>query len=183
MNLRKWLISAIILTLAVGTAGTITTFALTDSGGDGPEVQDRAGTTWEDPHGDPTYEEWLSDHGDETVVTSSAKSPTDGLCLPAVPLAVSVGDSWTISRPVDLPEGFPTELPVGAAVVSITFTVDAIGTKTYVRGRGDAPIDHPTVQLKVTNVARDADGNVLSTEDDPRVARGISWTPASVMNR
>ena len=120
--------------------------------------------------------------GGEQPAPASAKSPTDGLCLPAVPLAVSMGDTWTISGPVKLPEGFPTELPVGAAEVSTTFTVDAIGTATYAGGRGDVPIEHPTVQLKVTNVTRDADGNVLSTEDDPRVARGISWTPASVMN-
>ena len=114
--------------------------------------------------------------------SAKSKEPTEGLCLPAAALGVSVGDTWTISGPVKLPEGFPTELPGGAAEVSMTFTVDAIGTTTYAGGGGDAPIEHPTVQLKVTNVTRDADGNVLSTEDDPRVARGISWTPASVMN-
>ena len=115
----------------------------------------------------------------QTLTTT--KSPTDGLCLPAVPLAVSVGDTWIISGPVKVTGGLPTELPVGAAKVSITFTVDAIGTTIY-GGRGDVPIEHPTIQLQVTNVTRDADGNVLSTEDDPRVARGISWTPASVSN-
>ena len=31
--------------------------------------------------------------GGEQSWTASAKSPTDGLCLPAVPLAVSVGDT------------------------------------------------------------------------------------------
>ena len=115
-------------------------------------------------------------------IPAAGRSPTDGLCLPALPLAVSVGDTWTISGPVTLPEGFPTELPVGAAEASSTFTVSAIGTTTYAGGRGDAPIEHPTIQLKVTNVTRDEDGNVLSTEDDPRIARGISWTPASVSN-
>ena len=120
--------------------------------------------------------------GGEQASPASAKSPTDGLCLPAIPLAVSVGDTWTNSGPVTLPEGFPTELPVGTAEVSTTFTVTAIGTTTYTGGRGGTPIEHPTIQLKVVNVTRDADGNVLSTEDDPRVARGISWTPSSVIN-
>ena len=119
--------------------------------------------------------------GGEQASASSAKIPTDGLCLPAVALAVSVGDTWTISGPVKLPEGFPTELPLGAAEVSTTFTVDAIGTTTYSGGQDVAPIDHPTVQLRVTNVVHDADGNVLSTEADPRVARG-GWTPVSVKN-
>ena len=112
------------------------------------------------------------------AVPSSDKEPTDGLCLPPAALGVSIGDTWTISGPVNLPEGFPIELPVGAAEASRTFTVDAIGTTTY-GGRGDAPIEHPTIQLKVTNVTRDVDGNVLSAEDDPRAARG-GWTPASV---
>ena len=119
--------------------------------------------------------------GEEHSSPASGKSPTDGLCLPAVPLAVSVGDTWTISGSVKDPEGIATEVPVGAAEVSRTFTVDAIGTTTYASGRGEAPIEHPTIQLKVKNVTRDADGKVLSTEDDPRAARG-GWTPASVTN-
>ena len=119
---------------------------------------------------------------DDATPTPVAKSPTGGLCLPTAPLAVSVGDTWMISGPVKVTGGFPTELPAGVAEASISFTVNAIGTTTHASGRGDAPIEHPTIQLQVTNVARDADGNVLSTEEDPRIARGISWTPASVSN-
>ena len=44
------------------------------------------------------------------VSPASAKSPTDGLCLPAIPLAVSIGDTWTISGPVKV-EGMPTGIP------------------------------------------------------------------------
>ena len=69
MNMKKWLISAVTLTFALGTAGTITAFALT-AGGGGPEVQDSTETTGEVLHGDPTYEQWLADHGDEPVATS-----------------------------------------------------------------------------------------------------------------
>ena len=112
----------------------------------------------------------------------SAKRPTGGLCLPAVPLAVSVGDTWTISGPVKVSGGSPGELPEEAAQMSSTFTVESIGTTTFAGGRDDTPIEHPTIQLEVTNVTFDEDGNVLSTEDDPRVARGISWTPASATN-
>jgi len=83
----------------------------------------------------------ISAAGGERSSTASAKSPTDGLCLPAVPLAVSVGDTWTISGPIKVSEAFSTELPGGTAEVSSTFTINAIGTTTYAGGIGDAPID------------------------------------------
>ena len=50
----------------------------------------------------------------EQVSSASAKSPTDVLCLPAVPLAVSVGDTWTISdssRSKEFQPGCPREQP------------------------------------------------------------------------
>ena len=81
------------------------------------------------------------------VSPSSAKTPTDGLCLPAIPLAVSIGDTWTISGPVKV-EGVPTGIPPGAAEASRTFTVAAIGTTNYSSGRGEAPIEHPTIELE-----------------------------------
>ena len=71
MNMKKWLISAVTLTLALGTAGAVTAFALTaDGGSDNPEVPNGGDTTGDILHGDPTYEEWLSDFGDGKVVTS-----------------------------------------------------------------------------------------------------------------
>ncbi len=108
----------------------------------------------------------------------ATKEPTEGrLCLPAGPLAVEVGDGWTISGPVSIPAEFPAELPHDATQWSSTFTVDAIETATYVAGRGSTPIEHPSVELRVKTVTLDADGNVLSTEDNPG-----SWVPASVGN-
>ena len=60
MIMRKWLISAVILTLALGTAGVVTAFALTSGGGsDSAEGTDTGGPAL---HGDPTYEEWLSNY-------------------------------------------------------------------------------------------------------------------------
>ena len=47
MNMKRWLVAAVTLIFALGTAG--------------------AGEVL---HGDPTYEQWLSDFGDQTVVTS-----------------------------------------------------------------------------------------------------------------
>ena len=116
---------------------------------------------------------------DPTPGTSaiSAKQPTEGLCLPSIPLAVTVGDTWTISGPARVPAGFPSELPEGVAEMSTTFTVSEIGTTTYVAGRGSTPIDHPDIELQVTTVMLDGEGNVLSTEDSSG-----SWSPASVVN-
>ena len=71
MNMKKWLISAVKLTFALGTAGAVTTFAIGAGGGrDNPEVPKVADTAGEVLHGDPTYDEWLSDFGDGKVVTS-----------------------------------------------------------------------------------------------------------------
>ncbi len=71
MNMKKWLISAVILTFALGTIGAVTAFAMTSDGGtDNPEVPNGGDTPGEALHGDPTYEQWLSDHGDGKVVTS-----------------------------------------------------------------------------------------------------------------
>ena len=71
MNLKKWLISAITLTFALGTIGAVTAFALTSDGGsDDPQVPNGGDTAGEVLHGDPTYEQWLSDFGDGKVATS-----------------------------------------------------------------------------------------------------------------
>ena len=108
---------------------------------------------------------------------TTTKEPTDGLCLPAGPLGVEVGESWTMSGPVSIPAEFPAELPKDATQWSTTLTLDAIETSTYSAGRDSTPIEHPSVKLRVTTVTLDADGDVLSTEDNSG-----SWVPASVGN-
>jgi len=127
---------------------------------------------WSD--GDITYEFRI-----EVRPSSSgkAKEPTEGLCLPAVPLAVTVGDTWTTSGPVEVPAGFPSELPPDVSKMSSTFVVSAIGTATYSEGRGSPRIEHPRIELNVTTVTLDAEGNELTTEDNSG-----SWVPASVGN-
>lgn len=72
-------------------------------------------------------------------------------------------------------------MPLGAAEVSSTITVEAIWT-TNAGGRGDATVEQPTIQLRITNVTSDGEGNVLSSEEDPRIAREVNWLPASVTN-
>ena len=107
----------------------------------------------------------------------SIKEPTDGLCLPAVLLAVSVGDTWTISGPVKVPDGFPDELPQYAAEMSSAFVVIAIESSQYVAGRGATPIEDRRVEARMTNATLDGAGNVLTTEDDSG-----TWSPTSVVN-
>ena len=127
---------------------------------------------WAD--GDVAYEFRIQVDGRETA--ASAK-PTGGLCLPATPLAVSVGETWTLSGPVHIPEGFPGELPDGAAELSIVFEVGAVETKTYMKDRGATPIEHPGVQAQLTTLVLDDNGNTLSAQEESG-----SWTPASVVN-
>ena len=58
--MNKWLTSAVTLTLALSTAGAVTAFALTSGGGsDSAGGIDTAGKV---THGDPTYEQWLSNY-------------------------------------------------------------------------------------------------------------------------
>ena len=72
MKMKKWLAASVTLTFALATAGAVTAFALTgDVGGDKPEPTDLpTDSNAQVLHGDPTYEEGLSDQGDGTVVTS-----------------------------------------------------------------------------------------------------------------
>jgi hypothetical protein len=68
--MKKWLISAITLTFALGAAGALTAFALTGDGGDTPELSDGTESAGEISPGLPRYDEWLSDFGGQKVVTS-----------------------------------------------------------------------------------------------------------------
>ena len=72
MNMKRWLISAVTLTLALGTAEAVTAFDLTAGGvSDNPQVYDGENTAGEVLHGDPTYEQWLSDQRDGKVDSSN----------------------------------------------------------------------------------------------------------------
>ena len=105
------------------------------------------------------------------------KVPTDGLCLPAAALGVSVGDMWTISGPVKIPTVFSVELPPDAAEMTSTFVVEAIKATQYVASRGSVPIENRRVELRVTNITLDADGNVLTSQDTSG-----TWSPTSAFN-
>ena len=64
MKMKKWLISAITLTFALGIAGAVTAFAITADGGtDNPVVPEAADTAGEGPPGFSSDDEW-------TVATS-----------------------------------------------------------------------------------------------------------------
>ena len=62
---KRWLISLMVLTLALATAGTVSAFALAGGGASEPVIP-----PGEITHGDPTYDEWILDFGDGKVVTS-----------------------------------------------------------------------------------------------------------------
>ena len=71
MKIGKWFAASMTLTLALATAGAVTAFAMTSDGGsDIPRVPSAEDTAGEFLHGDPTYDQWISDFGDGTVVTS-----------------------------------------------------------------------------------------------------------------
>ena len=61
--------------------------------------------------------------------------------------------------------------------MSSTFVVVEFESTQYVAGRGAAPIENSTVEARVTNITLDADGNVLTSEDNSGI-----WSPASVVN-
>ena len=64
--MKKSLISLIGLIMVIAVAATVMGFAL--GNGSGSPVQDPTG---EITHGDPTYDEWLSDFGDGKVLTNA----------------------------------------------------------------------------------------------------------------
>ncbi len=92
--MKKWMITLIGLTFTLAVAGIVTGFTL--NAGSGEPAQDPTATSIDDidpnvcnaihninactpeeledlgvaPHGDPTYDDWLSDFGDGRVVTS-----------------------------------------------------------------------------------------------------------------
>jgi heat shock protein HslJ len=68
--MKRWLISAVTLTFALGAAGAVTAFVLTAGGGANPEPRDSTGQTGDVSTGLPSYDEPLSDPGDGQVVTS-----------------------------------------------------------------------------------------------------------------
>ena len=109
--------------------------------------------------------------------SAQSKEPTEGLCLPATALGVTVGDTWTISGPVKVPTESPADLPQGAAELSSTFVVEAIRSTQYVAARGADPIENLSVKLRVTNITLDANGNVLTSEDNSETR-----SPTSVVN-
>ena len=113
----------------------------------------------------------------EVVVSAdSIKKPNaDGLCVPAAPLGVSVGDNWTISGTVVITGSFPSEgIPQGATGQSTSFTVTAIEDSTIGGSRSTEPVKYQKVQGQSTHTWTDADGNVLSSEDEASSGVSIS---------
>lgn len=135
--------------------------------------------SWDD--GDIAYEFRIAVASGTPATTAVL---TGGLCLPATPLAVSAGSSWTITGRVNIPAGFPGGLAEGAAQMTTVFTLDDITTATVFSGDRSAttaatpvPVEHPGVQMRLTNLVLDADGETLTKIDDSG-----QFAPASVKN-
>ena len=104
---------------------------------------------------------------------TSVKLPTeDGVCLPAAPLAVSVGDTWTLSGSVITEGNFSEGIPEGAVESISTATVTAIEDREWVVIPGNRELegepvvveDYKRVIVESTITWLDAGGNVLDTQ-------------------
>lgn len=134
---------------------------------------------WDD-EGDIAYEFRIEVGSDTPATTAVLKG---NLCLPATPLAVSTGATWTITGLVSIPVGFPGGLADGAARMTTVFTLDEITTANYFEGDRGAttttpvPVELPGVKMRLTNLVLGENGETLSTIEDSG-----QWVPASVGN-
>jgi hypothetical protein len=105
------------------------------------------------------------------------KLPIDGQCRPAIDMRVSVGDHWTLTGPTNIPDGFPTELPPGVAEMSTIVFVEGIESVSKPTQRNGPPVDQVSLSTNVTEITKDENGEVLSSETNTR-----SSAPLSVSN-
>lgn len=94
------------------------------------------------------------------------KEPTDeGLCIPAGPLKVSVGDSWTIAGPLQ-GEGERGEIPESAVRAETNFTVKAIEASDRRVGDATVNLKSSRVQVQIDQVWRDEQGKAVKTYEE-----------------
>ncbi len=103
--MKKWFIPLISLTLALAITGSVAGFALTN-GESGAADQDPTG---EITHGDPTYDEWLSDFGDGKVLTSADDIDPELILEPSSPMkpicadfGCGIGDGKVVTSANDI---------------------------------------------------------------------------------
>ena len=87
------------------------------------------------------------------------------MCIPAGPLKVSVGDSWTIAGPLE-GEGERGEIPESAVRAETTTTVKAIEASDWVVGDATINVEHSRVLVQIDQVCRDAKGNAVHTYEE-----------------
>ena len=114
----------------------------------------------------------------------SSKEPiADGLCIPAAPLGVAVGHTWTLAGPIRTEGDFSESgLPDGASELSSSYTITAIEDSEWVVNPGSREVggeprvvaDYKRVQVQLSQVVRDADGNLLETTEEVRSGSTIS---------
>ena len=112
----------------------------------------------------------------EVVVPPPAavRQPKDGVCIPAAPLGLAVGHTWTLAGAVQADGNFSeSSLPEGTSEVSTSYTVTAITDSEWVvnpgsrEGGGEPRVlaDFKRVQVHSNQVMRDVNGNVLDTQE------------------
>ena len=97
------------------------------------------------------------------------------MCVPAAPLGVSVGDTWTIVSLLTVTGSPPGEgFPQGATGLSTSFTVTAIEDSTIGDGRSTESVEYQKVHGQSTFIWSDANGIALSTQDEESSGVSIS---------
>jgi len=80
LKIKKWLISLVVLSLTLTTAGAVTAFTLTNDGGS--DSADRTNVAGEVNQGVPTYEEWLSNYKATQGAVTSIDDIDPNVCNP-----------------------------------------------------------------------------------------------------
>ena len=105
--------------------------------------------------------------------------PPEFLCIPAAPVGVSVGDTWTLTGPIALEGSFPGDIPDNSASEVITFTVTDIQSVDWpTDGDSKTKVEDSELRALVETTTLDADGNPLRTEKEE-----IEWTTIGVLSQ
>ena len=116
----------------------------------------------------------------EVATSPVTKEPTgEGLCIPAGPLKVSVGDSLTLAGPWQLKGEVGQssgQIPDSAVSAETTFTVKAVEDRDWVVGDATVSVEHSSVLVTIDQVWRDAQGDAVETYEEEGFRHPIDVT-------
>ena len=100
----------------------------------------------------------------------------DGGCLPAAPLGISVGDSWSMHGPVTLTGEFPGDIPEGTTSLAVSYGVTGLQDGSWApaggssrEGEAPVPVEDMNVEVHSTIEWRD-DGGLLLRSDESELS-------------